>query len=247
MTRHLYFPSHLIWRFFYDGSPNTDQVDGSVFRLFQCDPVLRQKSFTFHKHDSTPSQCVSMERERNLKGSILHHRWHFQWGLTKKVVVRASIKVKYLKDQKKFFFAKRAGRRALGEILCKNMEPQKRTRGMKMIVWKYLKLQSETIGLFHREMCLVVPNWVHIGVHILVLNQKNWHLSHLTEVSSTMFSGFKISPESWLCSPQPWEQHTDRFFHRSGACPSSPGPAPLSPQHRTLPGKWSPEYLSPKE
>ena len=48
-----------------------------------------------------------------------------------------------------------------------------------MIVWKYLKLQSETIVLFYREMCLVVPNWVHIGVHILVLNQKNWHLSHL--------------------------------------------------------------------
>ena len=44
-------------------------------------------------------------------------------------------------------------------------------------------------------MCLVVPNWVHIGVHILVLNQKNWHLSHLTEVSSTMFPGFHLKAD----------------------------------------------------
>ena len=34
-----------------------------------------------------------------------------------------------------------------------------------------LKLKREAIGVFHREMSLVIPNRVHIAVHILVLNQ----------------------------------------------------------------------------
>ena len=34
-----------------------------------------------------------------------------------------------------------------------------------------LKLKREAIRVFHREMSLVIPNWVHIAVHILVLSQ----------------------------------------------------------------------------